>query len=308
MPVAAYYLHDPAAPKPNSPPRMGTNVLLECRGRLLLEQRWDCGAWGLPGGRLRRGEDEAHGIARELFEETGLRLPEAAFTRVRVLDDADRIASYQDGTVWRMVIVLFRAQLPQEPELHCSRESCTLRFFTPEERRTADLVPTHRDLSEAWRPAPLEVAAAMLTRGQTVLLCRRPEGKARALQWEFPGGKLEPGESPDACLGREVKEETGFTLHGWRFRGVVSFLSDIYEAEQMFLFTSEDFSGVLHECDEGELAWVEKEKVPGLPLWEGDRVFLRLLAQDAPPFLLTLRYEGQRLVQAVLDGVPLPRI
>ena len=189
MPVAAYYLHDPAAPKPNSPTRMGTNVLLECRGRLLLEQRWDCGAWGLPGGRLRRGEDEAHGIARELFEETGLRLPEAAFTRVRVVDDADRIASYQDGTVWRMVIVLFRAQLPQEPELHCSRESCTLRFFTPEELRTADLVPTHRDLIEAWRPAPLEVAAAMLTRGQTVLLCRRPEGKARALQWEFPGGK-----------------------------------------------------------------------------------------------------------------------
>ena len=133
MPVAAYYLHDPAAPRPNSPTRMGTNVLLECRGRLLLEQRWDCGAWGLPGGRLRRGEDEAHGIARELFEETGLRLPEAAFTRVRVVDDADRIASYQDGTVWRMVIVLFRAQLPQEPELHCSRESCTLRFFTPEE-------------------------------------------------------------------------------------------------------------------------------------------------------------------------------
>lgn len=86
---------------------------------------------------------------------------------------------------------------------------------------------------------------------------------------------------PDTCLVREVKEETGFTLHGWRFRGVVSFLSDIYEAEQMFLFTSEDFSGVLHECDEGELAWVEKEKVPGLPLWEGDRVFLRLLAQDA---------------------------
>ena len=136
MPVAAYYLHDPAAPRPNSPTRMGTNVLLECRGRLLLEQRWDCGAWGLPGGRLRRGESEARGIARELFEETGLRLPEAAFTRVRVVDDADRIASYQDGTVWRMVIVLFRAQLPQEPELHCSRESCTLRFFTPEELRT----------------------------------------------------------------------------------------------------------------------------------------------------------------------------
>ena len=163
MPVATYYLHDPAAPRPNSPTRMGTNVLLECRGRLLLEQRWDCGAWGLPGGRLRRGE----------------------------------------------VIVLFRAQLPQEPELHCSRESCTLRFFTPEELRTADLVPTHRDLIEAWRPAPLEVAAAMMTRGQTVLLCRRPEGKARALQWEFPGGKLEPGETGEQALARECREELG---------------------------------------------------------------------------------------------------
>ena len=178
MPVAAYYLHDPAAPRPNSPTRMGTNVLLECRGRLLLEQRWDCGAWGLPGGRLRRGESEAHGIARELFEETGLRLPEAAFTRVRVVDDADRIASYQDGTVWRMVIVLFRAQLPQEPELHCSRESCTLRFFTPEELRTADLVPTHRDLIEAWRPAPLEVAAAMLTRGPSCSVAARRARRA----------------------------------------------------------------------------------------------------------------------------------
>lgn len=147
-----------------------------------------------------------------------------------------------------------------------------------------------------------------LERGGCYLMLHRTkkEQDENAGKWVGVGGKLEPGESPDACLVREVKEETGFTLHGWRFRGVVSFLSDIYEAEQMFLFTSEAFSGVLHECDEGELAWVEKEKVPGLPLWEGDKVFLRLLAQDAPPFLLTLRYEGQRLVQAVYDGRLLP--
>ena len=150
MPVAAYYLHDPAAPRPNSPTRMGTNVLLECRGRLLLEQRWDCGAWGLPGGRLRRGESEARGIARELFEETGLRLPEAAFTRVRVVDDADRIASYQDGTVWRMVIVLFRARLERLPELKPSAESLQLQFFTPEELSALNLVITHRDLILRW--------------------------------------------------------------------------------------------------------------------------------------------------------------
>lgn len=147
-----------------------------------------------------------------------------------------------------------------------------------------------------------------LEQGGCYLMLHRTKKKQdeNAGKWVGVGGKLEPGESPDTCLVREVKEETGFTLHGWRFRGVVSFLSDIYEAEQMFLFTSEDFSGVLHECDEGELAWVEKEKVPGLPLWEGDRVFLRLLAQDAPPFLLTLRYEGQRLVQAVYNGRMLP--
>lgn len=149
-----------------------------------------------------------------------------------------------------------------------------------------------------------------LERGGCYLMLHRTkkEQDENAGKWVGVGGKLEPGESPDACLVREVKEETGFTLHGWRFRGVVSFLSDIYEAEQMFLFTSDAFSGVLHECDEGELAWVEKEKVPGLPLWEGDKVFLRLLAQDAPPFLLTLRYEGQRLVQAVLDGLPQPPV
>ena len=147
-----------------------------------------------------------------------------------------------------------------------------------------------------------------LEQGGCYLMLHRTKKKQdeNAGKWVGVGGKLEPGESPDTCLVREVKEETGFTLHGWRFRGVVSFLSDIYEAEKMFLFTSEDFSGVLHECDEGELAWVEKEKVPGLPLWEGDRVFLRLLAQDAPPFLLTLRYEGQRLVQAVYNGRLLP--
>ena len=77
MPVAAYYLHDPAAPRPNSPTRMGTNVLLECRGRLLLEQRWDCGAWGLPGGPPRRGGRLADGLGREPVAAPGRRQAEA---------------------------------------------------------------------------------------------------------------------------------------------------------------------------------------------------------------------------------------
>ena len=135
----------------------------------------------------------------------------------------------------------------------------------------------------------------------------KKEQDENAGKWVGVGGKFEPGESPDACLVREVREETGLALQSWNFHGVVSFLSDVYETEQMFLFTSEDFSGTLHECDEGELAWVEKKKVAGLPLWEGDRVFLRLLEQGAPPFLLTLRYEGEHLVQAVCNGKELPR-
>ena len=130
----------------------------------------------------------------------------------------------------------------------------------------------------------------------------KKEQDENAGKWVGVGGKFEPGESPDACLVREVQEETGLALHSWKFRGVVSFLSDIYETEQMFLFTSDDFSGLLHACDEGELAWVPRDKVLDLVLWEGDRIFLRLLAQKAPPFLLTLQYEGQRLVRAVCNG------
>lgn len=149
MAVGTYYLNDPKAPRPNSPTRIGTNVYLEWDSKLLLEQRWDCGAWGLIGGRLRSGESYARGIARELREETGIFLPENAFQQLRVCDD-DRIASYQDGTVWRMIIVLFRAVLGREPRLKPSRESGALRFFTPEELRHLDVAATHRDLVDAW--------------------------------------------------------------------------------------------------------------------------------------------------------------
>lgn len=153
MPIAHYYLNDPYAPHPNSPTRIGTNVYLEWNGRLLLEQRWDCGEWGLIGGRLRNGESYARGIARELREETGIFLPPTAFEQLRVCDDA-RIAAYQDGTVWRMIIVLFRAVLQTEPRLRPSGESTTLRFFLPSELKTLPIAATHRDLVAAWQPAP----------------------------------------------------------------------------------------------------------------------------------------------------------
>lgn len=152
MTVGRYYLNDPNAPKPNSPTHIGTNVLLEWEGKLLLERRWDCGQWGLIGGRLRNSERYSQGISRELREETGIFLPEYAFEQLRIVDD-DRIAAYRDGTVWRMIIVLFRVRLDKEPELKLSRESGELRFFGPEEINTLDIVTTHSDLIKQWKPA-----------------------------------------------------------------------------------------------------------------------------------------------------------
>lgn len=152
MSIAAYYLNDPSAPKPNSPTHIGTNAYLEWAGKLLLEQRWDCGAWGLIGGRLKNGERYAQGIAREVREETGIFLPESAFVQLHVYDD-ERIAAYRDGTVWRMIIVLFRAVLQTPPRLVKSRESGELRFFSPQELNEIEIVPTHRDLVEQWKPA-----------------------------------------------------------------------------------------------------------------------------------------------------------
>ena len=122
-------------------------------------------------------------------------------------------------------------------------------------------------------------------------------------KWIGVGGKFEGGESPDECVLREVREETGLTLTHWRFRGVVTFLNEGWDGEYMHLFTATEWTGELaRDCDEGELEWVPKEKVTDLPIWEGDKIFLRLLAEDRPPFLLTLAYENGKLARAVLDG------
>ncbi len=121
-------------------------------------------------------------------------------------------------------------------------------------------------------------------------------------KWIGIGGKFEPEEAPEECILREAKEETGLTLTSWRCRGVVTFLQEGGEGEYMYLFTADDFTGELIECDEGDLQWVSMEFLDALPKWEGDQIFLDLLWQDAPFFLLTLRYQGDRLVEAVLDG------
>mgnify|MGYP002626117982 CR=1 FL=1 len=119
------------------------------------------------------------------------------------------------------------------------------------------------------------------------------------------GGKFQEGESPEDCVLREALEETGLTLIAPKYRGIVTFVSDRYPTEYMHLFRAERFTGALRECDEGVLEWIPMEQVRRLPKWEGDDIFLWLLEQDVPFFSLKLRYRGETLEEAVLDGVPL---
>ena len=143
-----------------------------------------------------------------------------------------------------------------------------------------------------------------ITRGSQVLMLHRvkKEKDINKDKWIGIGGKFEKEESPDECLLREAKEETGLTLTSWKCRGVVTFLNDCCEGEFMYLFTADGFEGQLKDCDEGELKWVDRAFLDQLPQWEGDKIFLDLLWQDAPFFLLKLRYEGERLAEAVLNG------
>ena len=143
-----------------------------------------------------------------------------------------------------------------------------------------------------------------ITRGDEVLMLHRVKKKndINKDKWIGIGGKFEGEESPDECLLREVREETGLELTDWKCRGVVTFLSDGCEGEFMYLFTADGFVGEPKECDEGDLQWVSREFLYSLPMWEGDKIFLDLLWQDAPFFLLKLRYQGDQLIEAVLDG------
>ena len=139
--------------------------------------------------------------------------------------------------------------------------------------------------------------------GDRVLMLHRTkkEKDINKDKWIGIGGKFLNRESPDECLLREAWEETGLTLTRWQCRGVVTFLSDV-EDEYMYLFTADGFEGDLKECDEGDLQWVSREFLNTLPKWEGDEIFLKLLWENAPFFLLKLRYVGDKLQEAVLDG------
>lgn len=144
-----------------------------------------------------------------------------------------------------------------------------------------------------------------LEQGDKYLMLHRvkKENDASHDKWIGVGGKCEATESPDECMLREVKEETGLTVEQWRYRGIVTFISDVWPCEYMHLFTASQWSGQQIVCDEGDLEWIDKQRLFDLTLWEGDKIFLRLLMDENQPFFsLKLDYKGDDLVAAKLDG------
>lgn len=142
--------------------------------------------------------------------------------------------------------------------------------------------------------------------GRYLMLHRvKKENDVNKDKWVGIGGGFEENESPEECVLREAWEETGLRLTNYRYCGIVTFVSDIWQGEYMHLFHATDFEGELCECNEGNLEWVKKSVLDTLPQWEGDRIFLRLLQENRPFFSLKLRYEGDRLVESVLDGKPI---
>lgn len=137
----------------------------------------------------------------------------------------------------------------------------------------------------------------------------KKKGDANHDKWIGVGGKFEDGESPEECILREVREETGLTLTDFAFRAVITFVSDEWPTEYMHLFSATGWQGEMIQgdaCAEGKLEWVPKDKVCSLPIWQGDKIFLRLLDERQTFFSLKLTYRGETLTSAVLDGTPLP--
>lgn len=149
--IVTFYCGDPKdAPKTTMPAHLGANAILTWQGKLLMERRRDADVWGLVGGGAKKWETGRQAVAREVYEELGLRIPPEQFKKLKVYDNPGRIAAYQDGSVWRMVIVLYGFEFTREPMLHISRESRELRFFTREEAEKVEIAVTHQDIVEEW--------------------------------------------------------------------------------------------------------------------------------------------------------------
>ena len=142
--------------------------------------------------------------------------------------------------------------------------------------------------------------------GQYLMLHRiKKEHDENHDKWIGIGGKFEQAESPEDCVLREVREETGLRLTQYRYCGIITFVSDRWETEYMHLFHATGFTGELRQCDEGQLEWIAIDRLLALPQWAGDRIFLDLMQKNVPFFSLKLRYEGETLAEAVLNGTPL---
>ena len=150
MSVVKFYRGDPNAPKPTMGAHLGSNAIITCNGKILLEKRRDSDVWGLIGGGVKNYETELQAMVREVYEELGLRVPKDRFRKLAVYGEPGRIAAYRDGSVWRMVIVVFGLELEEEPEMVISAESRDLRFFSKEELKDIEVVVTHSDIVEDW--------------------------------------------------------------------------------------------------------------------------------------------------------------
>lgn len=148
MSIVTFYRGHPNPPKTTQGAHLGANAIITCNGKLLLEKRRDSVTWGLVGGGVKKQETELQAIAREIYEELGLRIPKERFHKLGVYGEPGRIAAYCDGSVWRMVIVVFGLELETEPEIVLSAESRAMRFFTKEELKDIEIVITHSDIVE----------------------------------------------------------------------------------------------------------------------------------------------------------------
>lgn len=150
MPIVTFYRGHPNPPKTTMPARLGANAIITCNGKLLLEKRRDSDIWGLVGGGVKKYETEEQAMSREVYEELGIRIPKERFRKLGVYGEPGRIAAYQDGSIWRMVIVVFSLELEEMPQMTISAESKDLRFFTKEELKDIEVVITHSDIVEDW--------------------------------------------------------------------------------------------------------------------------------------------------------------
>ena len=150
MSIVTFYRGHPNPPKTTQGAHLGANAIIICKGKLLLERRRDCDLWGLVGGGVKRQEMPLDAIAREIYEELGLRVCKDRFEKLGVYGEPGRIAAYRDGSIWRMVVVVFRLELEEEPEMVISAESEDMRFFSKEELKDIEIVVTHSDIVEDW--------------------------------------------------------------------------------------------------------------------------------------------------------------